>query len=259
MNFYFSKRSTVVLVLIMGVGLFMLGNLSPNLSQKVSLLTSNRLVPIYKVDTQEPKLAVTLDGMWGVKKTSRILEVLAENDVEITFFFGGNWLEEYPNQAQKIVEQGHEIGNHTYSHPHLNSLSKTGIERELVKNQELIENLVGQQPKLFRPPFGEYSNKVINVADELGFQTIQWSIDSLDWKEPGVDFIVQRVLKKAGPGEIVLMHNNAKSIVEVLEQLIPQLQEQGYQIVKVSELTYGDSYYIESHSGVQKKRASEEE
>jgi len=259
LNLYLSKKLTLTLVLILFVGVFMLGNLSPDLSRTVSLLTSKRLVPIYKVDTPEKKLAITLDGMWGAKYTPKLLEIFKNNDVEITFFFGGNWLEDYPDMAKKIVANGHEIGNHTYSHPHLNSLSKSEIEEELTRNQELIENLVGEQPKLFRPPFGEYSNKVIKVANELGFQTIQWSIDSLDWKEPGTNFIVNRILEKAGPGEIILMHNNGVHTAEALEILIPKLKDKGYEIVKLSELTYDDNYYIESHSGVQKKQVSTKE
>jgi peptidoglycan/xylan/chitin deacetylase (PgdA/CDA1 family) len=155
--------------------------------------------------------------------------------------------------AKKIVEHGHEIGNHTYSHPHLNSLNKVEIKEELIRNQELIENLLGEQPKLFRPPFGEYSNKVINVAKELGFQTIQWSIDSLDWKEPGANTIVSRISKKVGPGDIILMHNNGVHTADALEVLIPKLKDKGYKIVKLSELVYSDNYYIESHSGVQKR------
>nr|WP_239559131.1 polysaccharide deacetylase family sporulation protein PdaB [Sporohalobacter salinus] len=240
--------------MIIGVGIFFLGNLTSNLSEKVSLLTGSRLVPIYKVDTSQKKIAITLDGMWGAEYTEDILKVLREHDIKITFFFGGNWLEEYPEMAKKIAEDGHEIGNHTYSHPHLNSLSRSEIKKELTKNQEQIENLVGKQPKVFRPPFGEYSNKVINVAKKLNFKTIQWSIDSLDWKDPGVDSIVNRVLNKVGPGDIILMHNNATVIVEALEILVPKLKKQGYEIVKVSELTYDNNYYIESHSGVQKKR-----
>lgn len=254
MSLYLSKRMALILLLIIGAGIFFVGNLSPDLSKQVSLLTSNRLVPIYKVETSQQQIAITLDGMWGAEYTEDILQVLHEHDVEITFFFGGNWLEDYPELAKKIAEEGHEIGNHTYSHPHLNSLSKSEIEEELIRNQKLIESLVGRQPKVFRPPFGEYSNKVINVAKELGFQTIQWSIDSLDWKDPGNEVIVNRVLDKVSPGDIILMHNNAADIVEALEVLVPKLKEKGYEIVKISELTYDDNYYVESHSGVQRKR-----
>ncbi|MCK8823493.1 polysaccharide deacetylase family protein [Fuchsiella alkaliacetigena] len=253
MELYFSKRVAVILVLIVGIGVFLLGSLTSNLTQEVVQLTEDRLVPIYKVDTEEQKLAITLDGMWGAEHTPHLLEIFAEHEVTITFFFGGNWLEDYPEMAKKIAAEGHEIGNHTYSHPHLNSLSRDEIAEELEYNQELIEDLVGEQPKLFRPPFGEYSNKVIEVAEDLGFQTIQWSIDSLDWKEPGVDFIVERLLEKSEAGDIILMHNNAPHTPEALERVIPKLQERGYELVKLSELTYDEDYYIESHSGLQKK------
>lgn len=258
MSLYLSKRTALVLVLILGLGFFILGNLSSDLSKKVSLLTSKRLVPIYKVDTSEKKIAITLDGMWGAKYTPKLLEVFKKNDVQVTFFFGGNWLEDYPDMVKKIAANGHEIGNHTYSHPHLNSLSKQEIKEELTMNQELIKSLVGEQPKLFRAPFGEYSDKVINVADQLGYYTIQWSIDSLDWKEPGTDSIVNRISDKVEPGDIILMHNNGVNTADALEILIPKLQERGYEIVKLSELIYRDNYYIESYSGVQKKRNTAE-
>ncbi|WP_078808790.1 polysaccharide deacetylase family protein [Selenihalanaerobacter shriftii] len=254
MSLYLSKRIAFMLTLIIGIGIFLLGNLSPNLSKQVMMLTSDRLVPVYKVDTRKKKVAITLDGMWGAKYTPRLLEIFKENDIQITFFFGGNWLEDYPDMAKKIVDNGHEIGNHTYSHPHLNSLTKEEIEEELVRNQQLIKNLVGEQPKLFRPPFGEYSNKVINVAKDLNFQTIQWSIDSLDWKEPGADVITDRISKKIGPGDIILMHNNGLHTADALEVLLPKLKAKGYEVVKLSELVYKDNYYIESHSGVQKRR-----
>ena len=116
-------------------------------------------------------------------------------------------LRNIPEYVKKIVERGHEIGNHSFEHPHLNSLSKEQIRSDLKRNHDLIKELTGTDSFLFRPPFGEYSNKVIEVAEELGYFTIQWSIDSLDWKDVSADFMVGRIMEKAGPGEIVLFHN----------------------------------------------------
>ena len=254
MNIFFSSKKTagiiVVLVLILT---FLLGMLAGDVRDRIVSVTQQRLVPVYRVDTPEKKVAITLDGMWGADKTPRLLEIFEKNDVNITWFFGGYWLETYPDMVKKIVEHGHEIGNHSYTHPHCNSLSPDQIKLELEKTSILIKDLTGKWPRFFRPPFGEYNNKVIKVCEDEGYQVIQWSTDSLDWKEPGVHFIVKRILEKAGPGEIILMHNNGKHTADALEIIIPKLREQGYEIVPLSELVYKNDYYIESHSGVQKK------
>ena len=155
---------------------------------------------------------------------------MREHNVKITFFFAGYWLEKYPDLVRKIAAEGHEIGNHSYTHPHFNQLSKEKIREELESTSDLIEKLIGKRPVFFRPPFGEYNNNVIRAANELGYQVIQWSIDSLDWMEPGVDKIVQRVLQ-AESGDIILMHNNAPETPAALRQLIPLFRERGYKIV----------------------------
>ena len=211
---------------------------------------NQRLVPIYKVARDDKRIAITLDGTWGADYTEEILQILRENDVKITFFFAGYWLEKYPDILKKIAAEGHEIGNHSYTHPHFNQLSKEKIKEELESTSDLIEKLIGKRPVYFRPPFGEYNNNVIKTVTELGYQVIQWSIDSLDWMEPGVDKIVERVLQ-AESGDIILMHNNAPETSAALRRIIPIFKERGYEIVPLSELVYKDNYYIESHSGRQ--------
>ncbi len=162
-------------------------------------------------------------------------------------------MEKYPEMGRKIIADGHEIGNHSYTHPHCNSLSPQQLKEELNKTSYLIQEISGKWPRFFRPPFGEYNNKVIQVCEDENYQVIQWSIDSLDWKNPGVHFMVKRILDRAGPGEIILMHNNGSQTAEALRIIVPRLQEMGYKIVPLSELVYQDNYYIESHSGVQKR------
>lgn len=211
-----------------------------------------RLLPIYKVDRPDKVMAISFDAMWGTEHTDRILDILDKYNVKTTFFLGGYWVEKYPDYVKKLHERGHEIGNHTYSHPHLNSLSPDGIRRELERNEANIQAITGVKPILFRPPFGEYNNAVIETATQLGYCTIQWSVDSLDWKDLSADQIVNRILSAAGPGDIVLLHNNGKHTAEAIDRLIPSLQQKGFKIVPISELIYKDNYYIESHSGVQK-------
>lgn len=218
-----------------------------------------RLVPIYKVDRQEKWVSISFDATWGVDHTDRLLDILDRYGVKTTFFLAGYWVEKYPEYVRKIAERGHEIGNHSYEHPHMNSLSKEAIRADLLRNHELLVELTGTRPVLFRPPFGEYSNKVIEVASDLGYFTIQWSIDSLDWKDVSADFMVNRVMERIGPGDIVLFHNAGKHTPEAVERLIPMLQAEGYRIVPISELIYKENYVIESHSGVQRRIGGREE
>lgn len=214
----------------------------------------NRLVPIYYVDTEEKKVALSFDACWGATRTLEILKILRENDIKTTFFLTGYWIADYPHLVRRIHEEGHEIGNHTYTHPHLNSLSAGQIRTELEKVHEMIRKETGQEPFLFRPPFGEYNNKVIETAEELGYITIQWSVDSLDWQDISKDAMVERVTTLIHPGAIVLMHNNGQYTADALPEIIEYLQQEGYQIVPISALIYRENYYIDSSNGAQKRR-----
>jgi polysaccharide deacetylase family sporulation protein PdaB len=258
MDIRLTKKDLLVFCVVLSVTFFLLGLfVSDTFNNPAIRVSSNKLVPIYKVGTKEKKVAITLDGMWGAKNTPRLLEIFRKNGVKITFFFGGNWLEEYPHLVKEIAANGHEVGNHSYTHPHMASLSASQIEEELNRTGELIKNLTGKQATVFRPPFGEYSNQVIKSCEKLGYYPIQWSIDSLDWKDVSADFIVKRVLDNLSPGDIVLMHNNAKNTPEALTRLLPELKQRGYKVVPVSELIYKDNYYIETHTGIQKQRGAE--
>lgn len=215
----------------------------------------SRLVPIYRVDVPDRRVALSFDAMWGTSRTDRLLEVLRRHGVRTTFFLGGNWVEENPEYVRKIAAHGHEVGNHTYTHPHLNALSKDRIRWELEENQRRIDALVGRPTVLlFRPPFGEYSDKVIEVASELGYYTIQWSVDSLDWRDLSASVMVNRILGAIGPGDIILFHNDGTHTPEAVDQLVPALKARGYRIVPVSELIYHSDYVIEPHSGVQRRQ-----
>lgn len=243
------KIVAVILVIVFFGGILVgdrWGNSIPVLSQ--------RLVPIYKVDRPDKKISITLDGTWGAENTEKLLKIFADNDIDITFFFAGYWLKKYPDLVKKIALAGHEVGNHTYTHPHCSKLSAEKITEELEKTSDLIEELIGKRPVFFRPPFGDYNNQVIETAQNNGYQVIQWSVDSLDWQEPGVDFIVKRVLENVSAGDIILMHNNAPDTPEALEILIPALKKKGYEIVPLSQLVYKNNYIIHSHNGLQERR-----
>ncbi|ACL69552.1 polysaccharide deacetylase family protein [Halothermothrix orenii] len=245
------KKSILGLGLLFFISVFTIGFFAGDKYGDVIPVLNKRLVPIYKVDRVDKKISITLDGTWGANYTEELLDIFEENDVKVTFFFAGYWLEKYPDLVKKIAVEGHDVENHTYTHPHCNSLSPEQIEDELERTSDLIEELIGKRPRFFRPPFGEYNNKVIETATGLDYQVVQWSLDSLDWQEPGVQYIVDRILNNVTSGEIVLMHNNAPHTPEALRILIPELKKRGFKIVPLSELVYKDNYYIQSHSGLQ--------
>lgn len=246
-------RRLVLGLLIIVAGIWIATQVVPPLAMTVASFSGERRVPIYKVERSDRKLSISFDATWGADQTDELLDILDEHGVKTTFFLAGYWAEKFPEYVKKIVERGHEIGNHSFEHPHLNSLSKEQIRSDLKRNHDLIKELTGTDSFLFRPPFGEYSNKVIEVAEELGYFTIQWSIDSLDWKDVSADFMVGRIMEKAGPGEIVLFHNAGRHTPAAVRILLPRLKAAGYEIVPISELIYRDNYLIESHSGVQKR------
>lgn len=221
----------------------------------VSQLISGRLVPIYRVEVPDKRIALSFDATWGTEYTDTLLDILARYGVKTTFFLAGNWVKNYPEYVKKIDAAGHELGNHSYSHPHLNSLSPEGIREEIAKLHNMLKAITGKDAVLFRPPFGEYSNKVIQVAESLGYYTIQWSVDSLDWKNISRDAMIQRILSQVRSGDIVLFHNAGIHTADAVNVIIPTLQKQGYQIVPISELIYKENFYVEPHSGTQRPKA----
>ncbi|OUQ56994.1 polysaccharide deacetylase [Tyzzerella sp. An114] len=209
---------------------------------------------MYCVDTPEKKVAISFDAAWGADDTDELLRILDENDVKTTFFMCGYWVEDYPEEVKKIAEAGHDLGNHSSTHPHMSQMSKEQIKNELMTAHEKVKELTGQDMFLFRPPFGEYDNKVIEAAEECGYYTIQWDVDSLDWKEYGVEHEISQVLnhKHLGNGSIILFHNDAKYTPEALDSIIKGLKENGYEIVPLSDLIIKNDYHID-HEGRQIK------
>ncbi len=216
----------------------------------ITVTSRGRLVPIYSVNTSTKQIAISFDATWGTELTDEILDILRNHGIKTTFFLAGYWVDKHPDYVVRIADAGHEIGNHSYSHPHMNTLNEQGIGYELQKNGDLIRDLTGQQTTLFRPPFGEYNNLVITTAHTLGYYTIQWSVDSLDWKNLTSNQIYDRVMDQVRPGSIVLFHNAAPGTPGAIRRLIPDLLAQGYQIVPVSRLLHKGDYYID-HAGTQ--------
>lgn len=218
----------------------------------LSVMNKDRLLPIYCVDTEEKKVAISFDAAWGDQFTDGILEILDRYNIKATFFLVGFWVDKYPDMVKKIHEKGHDVENHSTTHPHMSKLSAEQIAHELNTTSDKIEKLTGVRPTLFRPPFGDYSNKVIETITANHHYVIQWDVDSLDWKELGTQPVVDRVTRNVKKGSIVLFHNNAKYVLEYLPLVIERLQKQGYEIVPISQLIMKENYYID-HTGMQKK------
>ena len=215
-------------------------------SIRVSNSVNGRELPIYCVETKEPKIALTFDAAWGNEDTQKILEILKKHDVHVTFFMTGGWVENYPDDVKAILAAGHDLGNHSENHKNMSQLSDAEKKEELMKVHDKVRSLTGHEMFQFRPPYGDYDNAVVNVAKDCGYYTIQWDVDSLDWKDYDVDSIIKTVTehKHLGNGSIILCHNGAKYTAQALDTLITKLKEKGYTFVPVSELIYRDGYHM---------------
>ena len=207
---------------------------------------TTRKLPIYSVDRNDNKIAISFDCAYGDEFTDTILDVLNEYNVKCTFFTVKFWVDKYPDKVKKIIENGHEIGTHSTTHPNMSKLSTNKIEEELKLSCDAITNLTGQKVELFRPPFGDYNNNVISVAERLGLYTIQWDVDSIDWKDLSAKDITNRILSKTKSGSIILCHNNGLHTAEALPYVLSNLQNKGFEFVKISSLIYKDNYEIDN-------------
>lgn len=205
-----------------------------------------RKVPIYAVSTSENKVAISFDAAWGSDKTQKIMNILKEHNVNATFFLVGFWAEDYPDMVKAIDEAGFEIGLHSNTHPDLTKLSAVQIELELTTNQNILKKITGKTHTLFRPPFGAYNDTLISVCEKLGLTTIQWSVDSLDWKGLSGMEITNRIINKATNGSIILCHNNSDHILDALPVVLDRLSKKNLKVTNVGSLIYKENYYINS-------------
>lgn len=213
----------------------------------VSSNVNGRELPIYSVETDEKKIALSFDAAWGNEDCRNILDILEKHDVKVTFFMTGGWVENYPEDVKAIYEAGHDLGNHSENHKNMSQLSDDEKTQELMKAHNKVKELVGVEMDLFRPPYGDYDDEVILNANKNGYYTIQWSVDSLDWKDYGRDSIIDTVVnhKELKNGAIILCHNGAKYTADALDEMITKLKEKGYEFVPISELIYKENYHMD--------------
>ncbi len=214
---------------------------------KSVLAKTDKKLPIYSVETDKKRIAISFDAAWGNDDTGKLIEILKKYDVPATFFVVGTWVDKYPESVMQISNAGHQIQNHSNTHPRMTTLSKVKMTDEIISCNEKIEKLTGVKPTLFRPPYGDYDNMVVETVEENKMNTIQWSVDSLDWKETATaDSIYNRVVSKVQNGSIVLFHNDADHTPEALPRILEKLKSEGYEFVFISDLIYKDNYTIDN-------------
>lgn len=213
-----------------------------------------RKVPVYCVDRSDNYVSISFDAAWGADKTRQIMDVCDSYNVKATFFLVGFWIDKYPEMVAEIAARGFEIGTHSSTHPQMSKLSADKCRGELSTCCRKIVDITGRPVTLFRPPFGDYNNQLLNVAQDLGLYTIQWSVDSLDWKGLSAREIAERC-QKAKSGDIILCHNNSDHIVEALPLIFESLQLKNLKFCPIGQLIYTDNYYIDG-SGKQISKAS---
>lgn len=213
---------------------------------------AKRLIPIYCVQREEKVVALTFDAAWGNEDTAQLIDILKKYDAKATFFVVGDWVEKYPESVKQLYDAGHQVQNHSDDHPDMATLSREKILNQLNSCNDKIEAITGVRPNLFRAPYGSYNNTLIEATDSLNMYTIQWDVDSRDWKEEyTVDMIVSGVVDNVKNGSVILFHNAAKNTPEALPIILDKLSAQGYKFVFVNDMIYTENYEID-HTGMQK-------
>ncbi|NCC42114.1 MAG: polysaccharide deacetylase family protein, partial [Clostridia bacterium] len=205
--------AVIVLALVMVTGISVM--YWKTVGEKIVTVSSSvdgRELPIYAVETEKPQISISFDAAWGNEDTQEILDILAQNKVKTTFFMTGGWVESYPEDVKQILEAGHDLGNHSENHKQMSQISAKECQDEIMKVHKKVKDLTGYEMELFRPPYGDYNNTVINTVYACGYYPVQWSVDSLDWKDYGVESIIKTVCehKNMKNGAIILCHNGAK-------------------------------------------------
>ena len=223
--------SLCALALLLAVGAVYVGK-----GRTAEVVARKRELPVYCVDRDDGRIAISFDAAWGGDKTRKILDILDEFKVKTTFFLVDTWVERFPELVKEIAARGHEIGNHSTTHPQMSKLSREKIQKELTVVSDHLEALTGARPALFRPPYGDYNNDVVLTARAMGYQVIQWSVDSLDWKNLGAQPMIDRATKNVRSGDIVLFHNDSQYILDALPAILKSYQAQGLSVVPVSQV-----------------------
>jgi len=244
------KQIMLCICLVVGLAVVLIGSAGV-------FAQNDKLLPIYCVETEKKQIAISFDAAWGNDDTEQLISILKEYDVPATFFVVGAWVDKYPESVKSLADAGHQIQNHSNTHPHMPQLSREQMVDEIESCNKKIDNITGTCPTLLRPPYGDYDNALIEVMTELNMNTIQWDVDSLDWKDSATpDSICQRVTSKVKNGSIVLFHNDADHTPAALPNILKCLKDEGYEFVFINDLILKENYEIK-HDGTQCKKDGE--
>ncbi|SFM34641.1 polysaccharide deacetylase family sporulation protein PdaB [Paenibacillus sp. 1_12] len=240
MNYFYvvnGKKIKQVFIIAVAV-IFAIGIIYSERDQ-VTVFSQSEPAAIYSVQTEKKWIALTFDISWGDKRTEPILKILEDKGVKnATFFLSSPWSKDHPEMVQRIAKGGWEIGSHGHKHVNYSSLNDEEIRTQIQTANQILNQVTGKSPNLIRLPNGDFDKRVLRIANELNYTVIQWDTDSMDWMNKGVDNIINRVVSKAHPGDIVLMHasDSVKQTHEALPVIIDQLRAKGYEFVTVSEM-----------------------
>ncbi|MBD5081768.1 MAG: polysaccharide deacetylase family protein [Ruminococcaceae bacterium] len=239
------RMAVIALSVLVIAGIIIMAVMS---SMKVS--AADKKLPIYAVSRSDNKIALTFDCAWGNSNTDLLLGLLKDAGAKATFFVTGEFCDKYPEDVKKMYNAGHEIGNHSDLHPHVEGMNINALIEDTRKCSQKIKMITGEEPKIYRAPYGEYDNNVVTTIEGMGMKMIQWSVDSIDWKEPEPETIIKRIEKDTVSGSILLFHNDLENTSLALPQLLTDLKQKGFVFSTVSDTVYYDSYHID-HSGLQ--------
>ncbi len=242
-----SRRTFLgIICILLGLLLFIFALVG----KTASASATNKKLPIYSVETDEKKIAITFDAAWSNQDTDNLIEILKKHNAKATFFVVGDWADKFPESVKAFYDTGHTIANHSDTHKAFSKCTREEIKEEIVNCNEKLEKITGEKVTLLRAPLGDYTNESLEVTESLNMYMIQWDNDSLDYTGLTVDEIVNRVVSRARNGSIVLFHNGVDTTAEALDKVLTELEKQGYTFVSVNDLIYRDNYSID-HTGRQ--------
>lgn len=245
MRFVTVRLKTVLMAVLIG-GALLLGSGFAYATEAAQVwLSGARSLPVYSVERTDNKIAISFDCAWGTEHTDAILSALAEAGVRATFFTVQFWAEEHADYLKKVSDAGHEVGTHSATHSYMSRQSEAEIRAELESSSQAITAVTGKPVTLFRPPYGDYDDLLIDTCRDMGIMPVQWDVDSLDWKDLSAADIAERIISRVKSGSIILCHNNGLHTAEALPIVIDALHAKGFTFVPIGELIYYENYTID--------------
>lgn len=245
MRFVTVRLKTVLMAVLIG-GALLLGSGFAYATEAAQVWQSGaRSLPVYSVERTDNKIAISFDCAWGTEHTDAILSALAEAGVCATFFTVQFWAEEHADYLKKVSDAGHEVGTHSATHSYMSRQSEAEIRAELESSSQAITAVTGKPVTLFRPPYGDYDDLLIDTCRDMGIMPVQWDVDSLDWKDLSAADIAERIISRVKSGSIILCHNNGLHTAEALPIVIDALHAKGFTFVPIGELIYYENYTID--------------